>query len=277
MRILKTILIILFFALKLSAQTDSSASGKIEIMIIDSYISPDEPHKFVLSFFTSERCRSKIILDDKSSYDVSKNLTEDHKIELGAEKLKLQRGILYHIVATDSAGNETKSELYEVKLPDGFVIPDEKDPGIFSICLGAVIFAIPAPAYLLEGSGHRWSLSKEIPLINFYSNGYNYPAGYIGLEYSYIFNAERKNYLRLGYKQMVLVEGIKYIAPGIGTFTDFKGYNGLSAEISAGLFQIQNVFTFYLRYRYNFQTVSDGKNFHEFSIGLYSNFFSLNL
>ena len=278
MRFIKIIFIFLFYAVRLFSQTDSTASNPIEIMVIDSYITPETPNKFVLSFFTSDSCTSKLIINHKNVMDVSKALSENHKIEIELSKLKIDStGFNYQIIVYDRNGKETYSEQFGVELPDGLVISREQDPGLFSICLGGIIFAIPSPVYVYSKDGSHWSLSKEIPLINFYSVGYNYPSGYLSLEYSHILKADRKNFLRFGYKQIIQIPLIKYISPGLSVFTDFKGYNGMSAEISFGLFQIQNVFTFYARYRYNFQFISNGIDFHEVSLGLYSNFFSLNL
>lgn len=278
MRFIKIISIFLLYSAKIFSQTDTTAQDPIEIMIIDSYITPETPNKFVLSFFTSDSCTSKLIINHKNIMVVSKALSENHKIEIELSKLKIDSTEFnYQIIVYDRNGKETYSEQFGVELPDGLVISREQDPGLFSICLGGIIFAIPSPVYVYSKDGSHWSLSKEIPLINFYSIGYNYPSGYLSFEYSHIFESDRKNFLRFGYKQIIKVPVIKYISPGMSVFTDFKGYNGVSAEISFGLFQIQNVFTFYARYRYNFQFISNGIDFHEVSLGLYSNFFSLNL
>lgn len=278
MKLIKAIFIFFFISIKIFSQLDTTASGNSEVMVIDSYITPETPNKFVLSFFTSDSCTSKLVVMNKHIFDISKSLSENHKIEVELNKMNVDSmAFKYQILVFDSKGRESKSELYEVALPEGFKISKEMDPGLFSICLGGIVFAIPSPTYVIFSGEKHWSLSKEIPLINFYSVGYNYPAGYIGLEYSYIFEAEKKNFMRIGYKQIFQIPGIKYISPGINYFTDFKGFNGLSAELSLGLIQIQNVFTLFTRYRYNFQLIEHGKSFHELSIGLYSNFFSLNL
>jgi hypothetical protein len=278
MRSITVIFIFLISAAQIFSQSDSTSSTPVEIMVIDSYISPEAPHKFVLSFFTSDSCTSKLLINHSLILDVSKKLSENHKIEIELAKLKINlSGLSYQIIVYDRHGKVTRSDQTGVDVPDGLKISKDQEPGIFSICLGAIIFAIPSPGYEYSEVGNRWSLSKEIPLINFYSLGYNYPAGYLSLEYEHILKAERKNFLRLGYKQIIQIPLIKYISTGISSFTDFKGYNGLGAEISIGLFQIQNVFTFYARYRYNFQFIKDGRDFHEISVGLYSNFFSLNL
>ncbi len=277
MQLIKIILISLVITIQINAQTDTTTSA-VEIFVIDSYITPEMPHKFVLSFFTGDSSTTKLIIMDKKIFDVSKTLSENHKIELELNKLNLDSAMFkYVVVAYDRKGNKTESEVYHVELPQGLIITEEQDVGIFNVCLGGIVFAIPSLSNLWFNNENHWSISKEIPLFSFYSTGYNYPSGYLGVEYSYIFNSERKNFLRVGYKQIIQVPEIKYISPGLNYFTDFSGYNGLSAELSIGLFQIQNTFTFYTRYRYNFQLQNNGTDFHEFSIGLFSNFFSLNL
>lgn len=264
------------FAKVVQAQNDAPGT---DVMIVDSYITPEAPNKFVLSFFTSDSCTSKILVLGKKSYDVSKKFEENHKFEIELSKLKIDTtGFHYQIVVKNKNGIESKSDITDVAIPKGVIIRPDEQPSIFTMCcLGGVIFGLPSPTYVFTGNEHHWALSKEIPLFSFYSGGYNYPMGYLGIEYTYVFEAQKKNFLRAGYKHIFQVPGIKYISPGVDGFTDFKGYKGMSLELSVGLFQIQNVFTFYTRYRYNFQFKSDGMSFNEFSIGLYSNFFSLNL
>ncbi|MBZ0199112.1 MAG: hypothetical protein K8H86_04535, partial [Ignavibacteriaceae bacterium] len=103
-----------------------------------------------------------------------------------------------------------------------------------------------------------------------------YPMGYFSAEYSYIINAPVRNFLRVGYKHIIEIPVFEYIAPGLNGFTNFKGFNGISPEVSLGLFRAFNAFTVYTRYRFNAMPGQKGSEFHEFSIGLYTNFFSLN-
>jgi hypothetical protein len=107
-----------------------------------------------------------------------------------------------------------------------------------------------------------------------FRGSYKYPSGYIAAEYSHIFGAPQKNFLRLGYKHIMEIPGIEYVSPGLNVFTNFSGFNGVSPELSVGLFKIFNTFTVYTRYRFNFKPGETESNFHEFSIGLYSSFFS---
>ncbi|MBI1937332.1 MAG: hypothetical protein HYS25_04335 [Ignavibacteriales bacterium] len=261
----------------LYSQPDSTAYGDIEIYLIDSYITPEPPHKFVLSYFTSDSCTSKLV-NDKNEFVVSKKLTDNHKTEIALEKLNTANNIVYfRIFVEDRDGNISESQLYDVDVPQNMNIAAERDAGLLQMCcFGGIIFGLPAPTLVMKGNEKFFALSKEIPIFSFYTTGYNYPFGYISAEYSYIFKSDKKNFFRTGYKQIFQLEFIKYASAGVNYFTDFEGYNGISPEISLGLFQIQNVFTVFTRYRYNFQPDRSGTDFHELSIGLYSNFFSIN-
>jgi hypothetical protein len=273
----RKILFFCFISAKFFAQTDSTATGLIDIYVIDSYITPETPNKFIITFGTSDSCSTKLIIMDRDTFSVSTKLTDMHKFEIELSKLKLDSAsIKYRIIAVNISGNKTVSDTYQVDLPKGIVIRPEYDTGLFSICLGGIVFSIPSPTYVIMNGSNHWSISKEIPLFTFFSGGYNYPKGYCSIEYSHIFESQNKNFLRFGYKQIFQIPVVKYISPGITVFTDFLGYNGLGAEFSAGLFQIQNTFTVYVRYRYNFQSKTNGLDFHEFSVGLFSSFFSLN-
>lgn len=270
------LLIIFLTAGILHSQVETEGAGNIEIFVIDSYITPETPHKFILSFFTSDSCKSMVIINS-DQYEVSEKYTDNHKFELILNKKTDQNKFTYKLIVNDFEGNESSSQLYEVEIPQEMILAAEKDLDLLQVCcFGGIIFGLPSPTLVLIEDKSFFGLSKEIPIFSFYSRGYNYPAGYIGAEYSYIFNHDKKNFLRLGYKHLFQFEFIEYVSAGINYFTDFKGYNGISPELSFGLLQVQNVFTLFARYRYNFQTIKGGQDFHEFSIGLYSNFFSIN-
>ena len=128
----------------------------------------------------------------------------------------------------------------------------------------------------MNGDSH-FSLVKEMPLLTFFSSGYNYPSTYISLEYAHVFDAPIKNFLRLGYKKIIQLPVIEYMSPGVNLFTDFLGLNGISPEISIGWFKVYNVFTVYSKYRYNYKPGGSNADFQEITVGLYSNFFSINL
>ena len=263
----------------LTAQVDSTAYGNVEIFVIDSYITPEQPYKFSLSFFTSDSTISKVFILDDKEYSVSEKFTDNHKFEIVIkESFYDTQAIKYFLFVIDKNGEKSKSQLYEVEIPKTIIVENQNDSGLLQICcFGGVIFGLPSPTIVFKSNRQFFSLTKEIPIFSFYSGGYNYPFGYIGAEYAYIFNSDKKNFLRLGYKQIIQLKFVEYVSAGLNFFSDFKGYNGISPELSLGLLKIQNVFTLYSRYRYNFQFAKDGTGFHEFSIGLFSNFFSLNL
>jgi len=261
------------------AQVDSTAYGDIEVFVIDSYITQEQPYKFFLSFFTSDSCTARVQLMDNREYSVSAKLNDNHKIEIIlAEELYKYARLKYFIYVKNREGTESRSQLYEVEIPRMIAIEKDKGSGLLQVCcFGGIIFGLPSPTIVMMNDKKIFGLSKEIPIFSFYSGGYNYPIGYVGAEYSYLFNSDKKNFIRIGYKHIFQIPLIEYVSIGANYFSDFKGYNGVSPELSVGLFKIQNVFTLYSRYRYNIQPGRSGTDFHEFSIGLYSNFFSLNL
>ncbi len=264
-------LLIIGIAFQLSAQSEPT-----EIFVIDSYITPEKPYRLIVTFSTSDECTSVIKILSKT-FNVSDSLKEDHRVEIDMADLYGITEIKYRLLVKNKLKIETTSDEYEVALPNQFLLTPTTDINWYQMCIGGLVFSIPSVDYLVMDGKEYWGLSKEIPLFNFFGNGYNYPNGYFGIEYSHYLNAPSKNFVRFGYKHMFQFSEIKYISTGISLFGDFKGYNGLSAEISLGLFQIKNVFTVYTRYRYNFQPKSKGKDFYEFSLGLYSNIFSINL
>jgi len=277
-KVYEALFVLLMFTFPVYSQSDSLASGNTEIYLIDSYITLETPHKMVVSFFTSDSVTSKIYLFRQNEIQVTKELTNNHKVEINLDTfINIVSPIKYWIIVKDRNENESKSQLYEVEMPQGLLIESERDLGMLRVCcLGGIIFGLPSPTFISMGGKEFFSLTKEIPLFSFYSSGYNYPWGYFGIEYAHIFNSGKRNFIRTGYKQIFQLDFIKYISPGINFFADFKGYNGISPELSVGLFQLRNVFTFFARYRYNFQPGRSNTDFHEASVGLYSNFFSIN-
>ncbi len=276
---LNRILIIIFalflitqFQLKAQDQPDS-----IEVYIIDSFVTPELPHSFVLTFFTSEDCKSQVVIDNQYSYPVSNELTSSHKIKIDITDLKLSgKEVPFYVEVEDSLGNKYKSETYDFNLP--YEVKVKGGSNFLLLCLfGGAVFALPNPVYVKMGDKNYFSLTKEIPIISFRGSSFNYASDYFSIEYSYIFNAENRKIFRIGYKHIFEIPGIQYISPGLNGFTNFDGFNGISPEISIGLFKIFDAFTVYTRYRFNFKPGSKNSEFHEISVGLYSSFFSIYL
>lgn len=271
------LLFILIYSSPASGEEISNLEEKIEVFLIDSYVTPEIPHTFILSYFTSDSAVTTVILENEFEFTVSAEYSDFHEIKIDLTEFVFDSiFISYRIIGKGMDQNEFVSENYEVTLPYKDKLLMKDTPGFFSaFCLGALIYLIPAPALVIHEENTYLSLSKELPVISFYSSGYNYPNRYLALEYSYVFNSPLKNFLRAGYKEVFKVPYIEYISPGINLFTDFLGFNGLSPELSIGFFKFYNTFTVYSRYRYNFKPGNSFKEFHEISIGLFSNFFSL--
>ncbi len=267
-----TLLFLTQFQLQAQVESDS-----IEVYLIDSYVTPEVPHKFKLSFFTSVPAKSTVLIDNTFSYPVSTVLTDNHKIEISISDLNVKKkSVPFIIFVEDSNGNKYTSEKYEFEMPEEVKI--EGGSNFLYLCLFAgTVFLVPSPTFVIGHDKNYFSLTKEIPLISIRSSGYNYPMGYFSAEYSHIFNAPVQNYFRIGYKHIIPIKGIEYISPGVNGFTNFKGFNGISPELSIGWLKILNAFTVYTRYRFNVKPGTSNSEFNEFTIGLYSNFFSFYL
>ena len=252
-------------------------SAGIEVYLIDAYVKQEPPYIFILSYFTSDVCKSNVIIDGKYSYAVTDSLSESHSSKIDLMNLKfLQKNISFIIETIDSLGNKFKSEEFEFDLP--FEPTITGGSSIWTLCLFAgSVFVLPMPGYVNANGNHYYSLTKEIPVISFRSKRGNYPSSYFSFEYTYIFEAENKNFARLGYKRIFPIDYIEYFAPGITAYTNFKGQNGFGPELSVGWFTLFDTFTLYTRYRYNFKPNDSNSNFHEINLGLYTRFFSLYL
>jgi hypothetical protein len=271
------ILIILSFLLISTdyALQNKSGADSVDITIIDSYVTPDLPHSFLLTFFTDINCKSRIIIDKKYEYYVSDSLTTNHSLKVDLTKLSFKtKSVPFTIIINDSTGREYKTGAYDFDLPGEVKIQSESN--FLLLCLfGAAVFALPSPTNVWQNGHSYFSLAKEIPLVSLRSPDYSYPIGYFSAEYSHIFQAPDQNYFRLGYKHIITLPVIEYFSPGINWFTTFKGFNGVSGELSIGLVKIFSTFTLYSRYRFNIQPGNNGNNFNEISLGLYSSFFSV--
>jgi len=261
------------------AQEEYLETDRIEVFLIDAYVTAEPPHIFVLSFFTSDSCTSEVTIEGKTPIEISADLTDNHLKKIDITNLEFDSLIVPFIVTLfNKDGIESKSEPFELILPMNNGLLNSDSPGLFTICcFGGIIFGLPSPTLVLYEGENYFALSKEIPLLSFYSQGYNYPAGYISVEYQHVFDSAIESFVRVGYKHIIQIPGLEYVSSGVSYVTDLHGFNGLSPEVSVGLFRIYNVFSLYAKYRYNFKLGADGIDFHEISVGLYSNFFSFNL
>lgn len=272
---IKLSLALVFMLVMSFSSTSNAQQDTIEIYIIDNFVTPELPNKLVLSFFTSEVCKSKLNINGKNEIVISNEPTDNHKIQVDLTNYSLQStGNYFTIIVQDKLGNSYTSEKDEFEIPKEIIV--EGGSNFLMFCLfGGIVFALPSPVYVLTKENQYFSLTKEIPLIFLKSSGYNYPTGYFSVEYSHIINAPARNFFRTGYKHIIEIPGLEYVSPGLNYVTNFKGYNGISPEISLGLFKIFNTFTVYSRYRFSAKPGDPGSEFHEISLGLYSGFFAI--
>ncbi|NWG28488.1 MAG: hypothetical protein HXY48_08135 [Ignavibacteriaceae bacterium] len=272
LKIISLLLLFLAVSENIFGQTDS-----IEVYLIDAYCTREAPYIFKLSFYTSDVCKSKVILEDKYEFGVSYEPTDLHKTDIALSNLPLKDNLVNFVIITENeSGVTNKSEVFDFDLPFEPQIKEGSD--WITLCLfGSSIFLIPYPSYAAESQQSYFSLTKEIPIISFRSKSLNYPSAYLSFEYSYIFNAENPGYLRAGYKRIFEIPGLKYISPGITLYSNFNTNQGISPEFSIGLLTIKDTFTMYVRCRSNFTFHSSGTNFQEIYIGFYSGLFSLYL
>lgn len=252
---------------------------EIDIFIINSFVTPEVPHIFSLSFYTSEVVKSEIIIDNKYEIKISDEYLEDHSVKIDFTKYKFTKSeVSYTIIVEDKNGKKIESEVNEIILPyDEFIETKEGSNPITTLLLGIGLYLLPSPNLVMYQNQKYFGITKDIPIITFYSSGYSQPSANINLEYSHIYNAPISDILRVGYKQIFYVDYIEFISPGVSTFTNFNGFNGIGTEVSLGLFNFYDAFTVYSKYRFNFQPTNFDNNFHEISLGLYSHFFTIDL
>ncbi len=250
-----------------------------EIFIIDAFVTPETPHTLKLSYFTSEEVKTQVIIDEKYTIDVSEEFIEDHSAEIDFTNYSFyEKFVPYQIISEMRNGELFESEIFELVLPyDEFIETKEGDNPISTILFGVFLYLLPSPNMLLTENDNYFSLTKELPIVTFYSSGYNYPSGNISLEYTHIYESSINNFFRLGYKHFIPIDVFEYISPGLTGFTNFNGFNGIGGEVSLGLFKFYDVFTVYSQYRYNVKPSETNQYFHEISIGLYSHFFTIGL
>ncbi|GAB4297920.1 MAG: hypothetical protein Kow0098_22600 [Ignavibacteriaceae bacterium] len=249
----------------------------IEIFLIDAYVKPEVKDRFIITFFTSEPAKSKVIINDEYEYVVSDILTDRGSASIDISKMKFDTKIVpFYIIVEDSLGNITESELYDFDLPYEPVV--EAESNFLLLCLfGGIVYGVPLPSVVFQDEDTFFSLTKEIPLFSIRSTSLDYPAGYFAVEYTYINGGDVKKIFRAGYKQIFDYSFPAYLSSGINFSTNFDGSNFVSPEFTIGWFEFLESFTLYTRYRYNFMPGAAERNFHEISLGLYTAFFSFYL
>ena len=103
-------------------------ADSIEVYLIDSYVKQELPHTFYLSYFTSDLCKSTVIIDDNYEYTVSDEFTDMHNFEIEITDLEFNSKIVKFIIYyEDEAGNKYIGETFDFDLPYEPEIKDEDD------------------------------------------------------------------------------------------------------------------------------------------------------
>ncbi len=255
-----------------------SAQENTEVFLIDNYVETDKDPTFVLSFFTDVKCRSRIILDNKHTIEISETPMLDHKAEINIADFVFETDIVEFTIYLNFDDKYIESETFELELIYEFDEARGTSQSIFTMCcIGGAFFGMPYPTYLRMNGKDYFSITKEFAVLTVSGESFNYPAGYLSLEYAHALRAPVQNVVRLGYKHIWEIPHLEFVSPGISIFTDFDGSEGLGTEFTIGLFKLSSMFTVYTRYRYNFMLKNTSVHFSEITLGLYSSFFSFNL
>lgn len=251
----------------------------IEFYVVDSYVTPETPHTFKLTFFTSDSCTTKILFNNKKRFDISRKLSDEHKFTLDLTGYAFDStSVPFVLIAKDKFGNVFKSEEFEVELPDdASLLQSEGSGSFFNLCIGGISLLVPSVGvYFTSIDSLKFSLSKEIPFLTFNNIGAKYPSGYLALSYSYVFKNSSKNFVGISYKKIFEFNLLEYVALGGGIYTDFKGAYGFSPDVELGLFRIFDDYTLFLQYKFNLNISDYGGNANQIYLGLYAPFFSFN-
>lgn len=275
--------IALCFLLAAGQRSLFAQSDSIEVFVIESFVSAENPGTFQLTFNTSVPCKSKIIIANQYSISLSDTLTDTHKKSIDISKMHFDSlNTTFRAILTDSTGHTNQSDAFEIQLPATEEKAVEVKGGGLSSCFyGGLVYLIPNATLNMLTENNKlkgyWGVSKELPLFSHYQGGYNFPESFISAEYSYVPQFDHKNYVRLGYKKLFETGFGEFIVLGLNGFSNFRGSNGVSPEISWGLLPLKEGFTLYIRYRYSTDFNTPRKEFSEVSLGLYSWFFSAHL
>ena len=163
-----------------------SQEDLLEVFLIDAYVTPERPYTFNLSYYTSENVKSKVLIDSKYEELVSTEFTTDHNAEIDFSDYKFSNKYIPFVILSElENGDEKQSETFEIVLPyEEFIETKEGENPISSILMGIFLYILPSPNLLITDDDNYFSLTKEFPIITFYSSGYTNPSGNISIEYT---------------------------------------------------------------------------------------------
>ncbi len=256
-----------------------------ELYLIDSYVRSNDPSKLVLSWMTNTKCKSEVKIDEFGTFPVSDTLTDIHSIVIDISDFKKSdTEASFRVVSILDDSTEIESEDFT------FIIPTKEEQTIekkfdysyyfYTCCVGGSLWLVPSPGLVFADNELKYSISKEIPLVSFGSaSAYKeYPYGFISTGYTHNLKGQVQNLFRFGYKQIFEIKSIfHYLSLGMNGFTNFKGVNGISPEVSVSILRILSTFDLYLLYRFDSSLSKVEYSAHNIQIGLFTSSFSLNL
>lgn len=256
---------------------------EFELFLIDNYLKDDNQNVLVLSWNTNIECKSAVIIKEFGKFNASDTLTKNHFIEIDVSKYPRKGDeVEFWIVSTFKDGSTDTSEAFTFYLPPVEEVKIESDKTSFLIntcCIGGSLWLIPSPGISIIDGNLKFSISKEFLLISFGSESAykNYPYGYLSVEFTHNLNSDVKNLFRYGYKHIFEINDfVNFIGVGFSGFSNFKGLNGISPEVTVSLFKVLSSFDFYVRYRYDNQ-LKNGYKSHNIFVGLFTSSFSLHI
>lgn len=122
-----------------------STSDSIEVFIIDSYIPPENTNKFILSFYTSEACKTKLVLENSLVLPISEELTDNHRIEVDLARINVKKNKANYVIQMENAeGVKSTSELFEIEFSRADELIESKSSYLFTCLAGGIVFLTPS-------------------------------------------------------------------------------------------------------------------------------------
>lgn len=285
--LLLIVLLSINFSIAQEEDTMDEVTDSLEIYLIDNYIKSENDKVLVLSWMTNLQVKSKVEIKDIGIFNVSDSLTDFHqaKIDLNNYTFTKEENF-FRIISELEDGTQITSDEYSFLVPvETSTQPGEKQIKtsssyyLYNFLLGTTFWLIPSPSLAIENDQTKFGLIKDLPLLSIGSSSAykNFPYFYFYLGYSHISQGYVKNSLRFGGKYLYELRDLKhFLSFGIGGFSNFKGKNGLSTELSFSFLKVLNTFEMFIAYSYNYLPASKNK-FHLISLGLFTSSFSINL
>lgn len=259
---------------------------EFELYLIDNYLRSNEPSKLVISWMTNIKAKSKVKILSLGTFTASDTLTDKIFFVIDVSNLLEKPGDYdFYILSELEDGTEIQSEKFIFTVPNQEIQPLDTKRSEFSYyfytcCVGGSLWLVPSLGLSMNDKTSKFTISKEIPLLSFGSNSAfkNYPYSYLFAGYTHTLKGDVQNIFRYGYRQMFELKNIiNYLSIGISGFTNFKGTNGISPEVSFSFLRILATFDLYFLYRFDRELKNGNYSSHQIQLGLFTSSFSLNI